>query len=98
MAVNVHVLKQILLEDHRFKSQFETYKSGAFCSPSSRSIKEHIMFGFEDDILHDKEKRPIYGYFSDGENGEMNSEEKYHLQIMLLAMVLLVLKSRKKLL
>ena len=54
MAVNVHVLKQILLEDHRFKSQFETYKSGAFCSPSSRSIKEHIMFGFEDDILHDK--------------------------------------------
>ena len=34
------------------------------------------MFGFEDDILHDKEKRPIYGYFSDGENGEMNSEGK----------------------
>lgn len=75
-AVNVHVLKRVLLEDQRFRSQFETHKSGAFYSPSSRSTREHVMFGFEDDISHDKEKRPIYGYFSDGENGEMNSVGK----------------------
>ena len=86
-----------MLNDGRWKSQFETAKSDGTLDPSYRARQESGMFAFNEDIIPDqigaereqprhyldrlssealdvsKEKRPIYGYFSDGEHGAINS-------------------------
>lgn len=84
IAVSPDLLKQIALVDGRWKSQLETERTlGASLDPSLRATMEREMFGFneaeslerltdEEVIAKNKEKRPIYGYFSDDEHGGIN--------------------------
>lgn len=49
-----------VLEDGRFKTQFETKTSGGSLAPSTRANAEQIMFGYPKNLP--VEKRPVYGY------------------------------------
>lgn len=49
-----------ILGDGRFKSQFESKKSGGLFSPEFRADAEKTMFGYERNL--DPTLRPIYGY------------------------------------
>lgn len=48
------------LQDGRFKSLFETGRSGGAPMPSYRATKEQLMFGYPRGMS--PERRPIYGY------------------------------------
>lgn len=65
---------QKILKGGRFKSQFETGGSCGSHAPSSRSDTEHGYFGFKDDIHHEKENRPVYGFFTDRDHGVINDK------------------------
>lgn len=71
-ATRVDILEKIMNIDGRWKSQFETGTSQGSLNPSYRAEQERKMFGFENNLEKDKEKRPIYGYFSDEEHGAIN--------------------------
>lgn len=58
---------QRILDEGRFKSQFETGKSGGMLSPKHRATAEYNMFGFANDVDASKELRPIYGYARDAD-------------------------------
>lgn len=73
-ATRESTLRKVLLEDGRWKSQFEVGKSSGTFDMGFRSAVENEMFGFVKDVKADKEKRPIYAFFSDGPNGEINNE------------------------
>jgi len=75
-ATHVSVLDKIMLEDGRFKSQFETNRSDGYLNSGLRSGIEHKLFGFKNNEKENQEKRPIYGYFSSGSNGEINEDGK----------------------
>lgn len=73
------VVDKILISG-RFKTQFETGTSEGANDPFTRSSTEYGYFGFPkhttpeaEDIKH---LRPIYGYFTDIDNGVLNSEGK----------------------
>lgn len=68
------VLPLIFTKGGRFKSQFETGTSYGALSPYRRSGVEGDYFGFEDDPDVDKEKRPIYGYMTNNENGVISKD------------------------
>lgn len=72
-ATGVQYLENILLKDKRFKSQFETKSSEGSFTPTGRAETEHSYFGFVKSVAANKEKRPIYGYFSNSKNGVINS-------------------------
>lgn len=73
-ATHADILEKIMLEDGRWKSQFETSTSNGLFYPQRRSQVENAMFGFANNVTENAGKRPIYGYFSNGENGEQNHE------------------------
>lgn len=73
-ATDIDVLDTILNDSKRFKSQFETKTSHGSLSPESRASVEKTYFGFNPSKYVDKEKRPIYGYFSDNKNGVQNEK------------------------
>ncbi len=75
-STDLKVLGQILHVDKRWKSQFETETSHGCLSPRSRAETEHSYFGFDDDVDIDKDKRCIYGYFSNDPNGIQNDAGK----------------------
>jgi len=75
-ATDIGVLEKIMNADGRWKSQFETNTSGGSLNPAFRAQAENKMFGFSTDLENNKEKRPIYGYFSDEEHGAINYEGK----------------------
>ena len=90
-ATQLGVLEKIMNVDGRWKSQFETGTSQGTLDPSFRAASEMRMFGFNkinmpittygaevpEAVLQDnKERRPIYGYFSDEEHGAINSYGK----------------------
>lgn len=52
-----------ILNDGRFKSQFETGKSGGTLNPDYRAAAEKYMFGYQKALP--VEQRPIYGYLRD---------------------------------
>jgi len=66
MRVRPTILSKIL-DDERFKSQFETNTSAGIMDHDSRSEAEHDLFGYPDDLA--KEQRPLYGYLSDHPDG-----------------------------
>jgi len=75
---------QGILTDGRFKSAFETNKTGAAIGANkikltnyleSRAEQEEQMFGYDQKTK--SEDRPIYGYLSDGANGEQNFASAY---------------------
>jgi len=72
-ATRSDVLEKIMNIDGRWKSQFETNTSGGSLDPRMRAQTENKMFGYDIDPKYNKEKRPIYGYFSDEEHGAINS-------------------------
>lgn len=49
-----------ILDDGRFKTQFETKKSAGIFDPSLRAQREKVMFGYADDLA--AAERPVYGY------------------------------------
>lgn len=60
-----------ILDDGRFKSQFEVpYSQGAF-SPTVRGVQEEMFFGYPQDMP--PENRPIYGWL-DHPDGEITRE------------------------
>lgn len=75
-ATQLGVLEKIMNVDGRWKSQFETGTSQGTLDPRYRAGQEKSMFGFEDDLEKDRERRPIYGYFSDEEHGAINCQGK----------------------
>ncbi len=80
-ATHIVTLDKVLNIDQRFKSQFEAHTSNGFLYLGVRADGEKRMFGFEYDTddrnySKDKENRPIYGYFSDEENGAINLDGK----------------------
>ena len=57
-----------ILENDRFKTQFETGESGGLYDPSLRAGYEMALFGLHPDV--EVQKRPIYGYvFTPGQEG-----------------------------
>jgi len=72
-ATNMDVIENVMLKDNRWKSQFETGTSNGCLGPSYRASAENSFFGFVNDSEKNKEKRPIYGYFTEGEHGEINN-------------------------
>lgn len=72
-ATDIKVLDTILNESKRFKSQFETRTSHGSLDTDYRASVENTYFGFSTDKAVDASKRCIYGYFSDNENGVLNS-------------------------
>jgi len=68
------VLDLVFNESGRFMSQFEVGKSDGSYDPSYRSLVESKYFAFENLPKKNKEKRPIYGYFTSSPNGVINSE------------------------
>ena len=72
-ATSISVIENIMIKDGRWKSQFETGTSNGTLDPERRAGAEEQMFGFEKKINLNSQTRPIYGYFTDGENGEINS-------------------------
>jgi hypothetical protein len=73
-ATDIEILDKILTDHGRYKSQFEVGSSHGSYYPEGRSRAENKFFGFKDDIKHDVEKRPIYGYCSSNNNGVNNSK------------------------
>jgi len=73
-ATREKTLKKVLLEDGRWKSQFEVGASNGSFIPHLRSRVENEMFGLVNDVEFNKEQRPIYTFWSDGPNGENNDE------------------------
>ena len=71
-ATRVDLLEKIMLEDGRWKSQFETGTSEGSLDQEYRMHAEHKMFGYQLDVDGNREQRPIYGYFSDNKNGVIN--------------------------
>ena len=72
-ATNMSVISSIMINDGRWKSQFETGRSDGYLNPQRRSSVENKMFDFPDDKdAENTNKRPIYGYFSDSDNGIIN--------------------------
>lgn len=61
VRVSPKALHQIL-DDGRFKSQFETQTSGGSLSPEYRAHVESKMFGYPEDLA--PSQRPIYGYLA----------------------------------
>ena len=61
-----------ILTEGRFKTQFETATSGGLLSERSRDETEFGYFGF-DENNEKSEMRPIYGFFTDHNNGVINS-------------------------
>lgn len=59
-----------ILDNGRFKSQFETDTSGGRVDKRSRSTTEKLLMGVDTDI--DVTKRPIYGYMDDDPDGGMS--------------------------
>lgn len=57
-----------IITDGRFKTQFETGKSGGAFAPSFRAQQEGILFGYRKDL--DPLQRPIYGYFKTNEGSD----------------------------
>ena len=57
-----------ILDDGRFKSQFESQKSGGMYSPNSRAQSEEVLFGIPKDIP--AAQRPIYGYIEESTDRE----------------------------
>jgi hypothetical protein len=51
-----------ILDDGRFKTQFETKRSGGGYLPTKRAATEAMMFGLPDNA--DPKLRPIYGYLA----------------------------------
>lgn len=51
-----------ILDDKRFKSQFESGKSKGKNDPQARTSIERQLFGIKDKTWQNVEKRPIYGY------------------------------------
>lgn len=70
------VLPLIFTKGGRFKSQFETKTSHGALSPYHRSEVESEYFDFKDDPSVDIEKRPIYGYMTNNENGVISKDGK----------------------
>jgi len=71
-AVDADTVETIMNVDGRLKSQFETGTSKAVLNPGFRSKREAELFGITDDASENPSMRPIYGYFTDGTNGEIN--------------------------
>jgi len=55
-----------ILEEGRFKSQFETRKSGGLLDTKRRALAEEEMFNYPKDLP--KEERPIYAFVQGGTN------------------------------
>jgi 8-oxo-dGTP pyrophosphatase MutT (NUDIX family) len=68
------ILEKIFTKNGRFKSQFETDSSMGSHNPEARSRTEHEYFGFKNEVRHDRDKRPVYGYWSPNGNGVINSK------------------------
>jgi hypothetical protein len=68
VRVTPDVLSKIL-DDGRFRSQFETSTSGGALAPEYRASVERTMFGYPTDLP--PAQRPIYGYMS----GSVNEKE-----------------------
>jgi hypothetical protein len=64
-----------VLENGRFKSQFETRRSSAYFDPKVRARFEKGTFGYPEDL--DDTLRPLYGYLSDDTNGHARKIEQY---------------------
>ncbi|MBI3632181.1 MAG: DUF3626 domain-containing protein [Candidatus Vogelbacteria bacterium] len=71
-ATSMAVISDVMINDGRWKSQFETGTSNGSLDPGYRSEVESIMFGIPNDKVWNKRSRPIYGYFTDGRNGEIS--------------------------
>jgi hypothetical protein len=56
-----------ILEDGRFKTQFETNTSGGMLDNSIRAEHEEKVFKYDPDLTPDR--RPVYGYATKDENG-----------------------------
>jgi hypothetical protein len=68
VAIRTSTLSKIL-EDGKFKSQFESGTSTALFAPSIRAEGENELFGYSINRTP-PEKRPIYGYFSNKPENE----------------------------
>jgi hypothetical protein len=75
-ATDINVIEKILINDGRFKSQFETGTSHGSYSPEHREEAENNLFKFGNKE-ENKENRPIYGYCTENQNGVSN----YKLEI-----------------
>jgi len=51
-----------ILRDGRFKSQFETHRSGGTYDLPARRDTEEAFFGYPEKLAH--ERRPVYGYLT----------------------------------
>lgn len=58
-----------ILDDGRFKSQFETGYSAGESGTAGRELCEEALFGYRADLS--PEKRPLYGYVSEDPNGKL---------------------------
>lgn len=67
------VLQKIFTKSGRFKSLFETGTGSGSISTWSRARCEDKLFGLGEEGMN-KEIRPIYGYWTHGENGIINAE------------------------
>lgn len=63
---NVDTLMSIL-DDGRFKSQFETGASTGYFGPGLRADVESRLFNIPNKVEHEPQNRPIYGYLMDEE-------------------------------
>jgi SPP1 gp7 family putative phage head morphogenesis protein len=68
-----------VLEDGRFKSQFETGTSGGVMSFEFRARVENALFGYAEDVSPDL--RPIYGYMSDHYSAMQYAEQYGNLTV-----------------
>lgn len=66
-----------ILNDGRFKSQFETDASGGTKNPQMRSRAEFNLFGFEQSVAKDRKLRPIYGFMSTYEEIGQDAATQY---------------------
>lgn len=73
-ATDVSVLlRHILPNDYRWKSQFETQTSGGHLGNSYRASYETKAFGYSIDSEYEPTARTIYGYFTPDTNGVLNN-------------------------
>lgn len=75
-AINVETLKNVL-QDRRFKTQFETHSSAGTLDPHYRAQQEERMFNYKSDETKGQTVRPNYGYLSDNEHGLVGATVAY---------------------